>query len=220
MTDNDLTLIKQGAEAKIYLGSFCSRQSIIKERFSKKYRHPTLDEILSKDRTKSEARMLVRCRMAGIKTPAVYFVDLNSNRLWLEYIKDSVTVKEYVEKSSEDSLNQLAETLGYILAKMHKCDVIHGDLTTSNILLCPPYNTVKCVTLIDFGLSHLDSSTEDKGVDLYVLKRAYISSHPTKAWVFDKILESYAINYQPHSKEIMKKYAEIELRGRKRSMVG
>jgi tRNA A-37 threonylcarbamoyl transferase component Bud32 len=32
--------------------------------------------------------------------------------------------------------------------------------------------------LIDFGLSYVDSKTEDKAVDLYVLKRAIISANP------------------------------------------
>lgn len=58
-------LWKQGAEAKVYLGTFFGQPVIVKERFAKKYRHPSLDQHLTQERFKSEARMLVRCKAAG-----------------------------------------------------------------------------------------------------------------------------------------------------------
>ncbi|KAF7822953.1 TP53-regulating kinase [Senna tora] len=41
--DSSLILLKEGAEASDFVG----RRSVIKERFSKKYMHPTLDSKLT-----------------------------------------------------------------------------------------------------------------------------------------------------------------------------
>ena len=90
--------------------------------------------------------------------------------------------------------------MGINLAKLHNADIIHGDLTTSNILVSIKYKfiTVRKLSLnndsviksilfestydsmlfIDFGLSYVSSMVEDKAVDLYVLKRAIISANP------------------------------------------
>ena len=45
--------------------------------------------------------------------------------------------------------------------------------------------------MIDFGLSQVTAKTEDKAVDFYVLKRAFISTHPGSELLFEKILEYY-----------------------------
>lgn len=58
-------LMKQGAEAKIYHGHFHGKPCIVKERFPKAYRHPQLDQEITKDRLKGEVRSLVRSRFAG-----------------------------------------------------------------------------------------------------------------------------------------------------------
>lgn len=110
--------------------------------------------------------------------------------------------------------------MGQILAKMHDEDVIHGDLTTSNMLLRrsgeqAEYNLV----LIDFGLSYISALPEDKGVDLYVLEKAFLSTHPNTEEVFEKLLKSYASSSKK-SLAVIKKLDEVRLRGRKRSMVG
>lgn len=60
-----MTLIKQGAEAKIYESIFYDRPCIVKERFTKAYRHECLDRSLTQQRLKSEARAMLRCRMKG-----------------------------------------------------------------------------------------------------------------------------------------------------------
>ena len=38
--------------------------------------------------------------------------------------------------------------------------------------------------MIDFGLSYLKKSVEDKAVDLYVLEKAFISTHPEREQEF------------------------------------
>ena len=71
------------------------------------------------------------------------------------------------------------DKIGQILAKMHDIDLIHGDLTTSNILITKSITEQSHVLyFIDFGLSYQRNTIEDKAVDLYVLERAFLSSHP------------------------------------------
>lgn len=58
-------LVKQGAEARVYRRVFLGRPTIVKERFQKRYRHPALDDKLSRRRTLQEVRSILRCRRAG-----------------------------------------------------------------------------------------------------------------------------------------------------------
>ncbi|XP_033116602.1 EKC/KEOPS complex subunit TP53RK-like [Anneissia japonica] len=216
-------MVKQGAEARVYEGEFFSRAIIVKERFSKKYRHPILDEKLTKKRTTQEVRAIMRCKKAGIATPAVYFVNYETNQIFMENIKDSLTVKDYIqrlqtEEDGEEHLKRLSDKIGNILATMHDIDVIHGDLTTSNILIKRPFEDLHLV-LIDFGLSHVSKLLEDKGVDLYVLERALLSTHPNTEIFFERILQNYS-QKSKKSKEVLVKLEEVRMRGRKRLMVG
>lgn len=63
---------------------------------------------------------------------------------------------------------------------MHDAAVVHGDLTTSNILVkdAPGTEAGFEIVLIDFGLAAMQPNVEDKAVDLYVLERAFTSTHP------------------------------------------
>lgn len=217
------TLVKQGAEARVYKTQFYNKNTIVKERFSKSYRHPSLDEKLTHRRTNQEVRSILRCRKAGICTPAVYFVDYSSHRIFMEEIPDSVTARDHINnllqlsaEAAEQKLQTLAQNIGNTLAEMHNVDCIHGDLTTSNILLKKGFEKI---VVIDFGLSFISGLTEDKGVDLYVLERAFLSTHPNTEHIFQIVLESYKKRAKK-TEEIIKKLDEVRLRGRKRTMVG
>lgn len=67
----------------MYLSSLAGRQCIVKERFSKGYRHPELDKKLTFRRTSQEARCIVRCRAAGIPTPALLYLDVAASKLYV-----------------------------------------------------------------------------------------------------------------------------------------
>jgi TP53 regulating kinase-like protein len=137
----------------------------------------------------------------------------------MENIVDATTVKEYIKSSpSQQHLEDLASTIGITVGKLHTQNIIHGDLTTSNLLI--RNENVSSVTVIDFGLSYINCSPEDKGVDLYVLERALISTHPNTELLFQIILKSYSKANKRDGKETIKKYEEVRLRGRKRLMVG
>ncbi|KAF7642564.1 hypothetical protein LDENG_00255670 [Lucifuga dentata] len=219
-------LLKQGAEARVYRAVFLGKTTIVKERFPKRYRHPVLDEKLTHRRTVQEVRSILRCRKAGISAPVVYFVDYTSHCIFLEEIVGSVTVRDHItscqqsEPRPQRELEQLAERVGHILAKMHDEDVVHGDLTTSNMLLrCSKEKAESDLVLIDFGLSYISALPEDKGVDLYVLEKAFLSTHPNTEALFEKLLKSYTVSSKKSS-AVIKKLDEVRLRGRKRSMVG
>lgn len=214
--DCGLELVKQGAEARLYHGLFQGRSCIVKERFSKKYRHPDLDRELTKERMRNEARSLVRCRMAGVHAPVVYSVNLKRNWIVMEHMVNRVTVKDFIKKpASRPDLEVLAANIGRDVGNLHTQNVIHGDLTTSNMLV---EEATLQLTFIDFGLSYVDSTPEDKGVDLYVLERALLSTHPDTEWFFQGVLDSYTTTKD--SKEVIKKLEEVRLRGRKRLMIG
>lgn len=141
---------------------------------------------------------------------------------------DAVTVRDYIYRVQEqhretanDILMPLAEAVGGLLGKMHVKNIIHGDLTTSNMLLQGEPSDLK-LFLIDFGLSSFEASAEDKGVDLYVLERAFLSSHPNTQEVFNVILRTYCsvMNNAGVCREVISKLDEVRLRGRKRTMVG
>lgn len=221
-SQGNMSLIKQGAEAKIYSTHFYGKPAIVKERFKKSYRHPSLDEKLSRRRIGQEVRAIGRCRKGGIRTPCVYFVDQETSRIYMEQLKECYTSREIIanllKKDTLEAANQLdciATKIGSTLARMHDVDCIHGDLTTSNMLIKGHDEVI----LIDFGLSTVSNLAEDKGVDLYVLERAFLSTHPNTEALFQVIVASY-MKHAKRADEVIKKLNEVRMRGRKRTMVG
>lgn len=222
-----MKLIKQGAEARIYVQQYLGKPTIIKERFVKKYRHPSLDEYLTKERIKAECRAILKSRSVGVKTPTIYLADLRRRSIYMEYFENSVTVKDFIIGGHDDSLEALAESIGTQIAKMHSCNIVHGDLTTSNMLLVNNNGSGDFATncfaalelvFIDFGLAQQEASPEDKGVDLYVLERALISAHEGAEVIFRNILEAY--QKCSANEDVLRKYKEVKARGRKRTMIG
>ncbi|CAG0888320.1 unnamed protein product [Darwinula stevensoni] len=222
----DWGLLKQGAEARIFKGEFYGRPCLLKERFKKNYRQPALDELLTKERTKAEVRMLMKCRLIGLPIPALFLVELEKGRIYMEYLEDAITVKDRIsslegggggDRTSQE-MKRLAGLIGQSLGRMHSHNIIHGDLTTSNMLL--RLSAANRLYLIDFGLSFVDGRSEEKGVDLYVLERAILSTHPNCDALFQEILQEYAKEYITGGKEVLRKLDDVRLRGRKRTMVG
>ncbi|VEN56359.1 unnamed protein product [Callosobruchus maculatus] len=225
-----LELMKQGAEARLYVGLYMGKPTIAKERFKKAYRHEVLDDLLTKERIKAESRAAVRCKMAGIRTPTIYLVDCNRRTIFMEYFAYSITAKEFIEntpQSTNNTLELFSVELGKLLGRMHEANIIHGDLTSSNVLVVNKqdkkvFSNMECleIVLIDFGLARVESNIEDKAVDLYVLERALLSTHSVAEKLFINILDGYLANYKQGGKEVLKKLEEVRARGRKRTMVG
>ena len=162
----------------------------------------------------------------GIAVPVLYFVDSTTNSFYMEDIVNSVTVRDHIfstQKTAEDSaidrLSPLAEKIGQIVGKMHAGKLIHGDLTTSNMLVRGNSDDLDIV-LIDFGLSFSEGLAEDKGVDLYVFERALLSTHPNTEQLFELMLSAYKKFNPKEADDVISKYEEVKMRGRKRTMVG
>jgi len=122
------------------------------------------------------------------------------------------------------TIGEIMGLVGSEIAKMHKADIIHGDLTTSNMMIRHPFaakgpSHTKLV-LIDFGLAHTSSLVEDKAVDLYVLERAFASTHPDSEPMFFAVLEAYKNGMGTDWAAVERRLEDVRLRGRKRSMVG
>ena len=213
-------LIKQGAEARVYKSDFFGKPVIAKERFVKSYRVATLDQKLSQRRMSQEARSMARCRRYGIRAPAVYHLDFQKRVIFMEEITEGMLLKDYIVgldvEGDSDTLTALVKLIGAVLAQMHDIDVVHGDLTTSNMIYDP---NSRSLTLIDFGLSYVSGLVEDKGVDLYVLERAFLSTHPNTEQLFRTLLDSYSSSSK-NSVAVIAKLDEVRMRGRKRTMVG
>jgi TP53 regulating kinase-like protein len=166
--------------------------------------------------------------LSGIRAPVVYYVDLEENKIYMEFIEESITVRDHIVSIQKqypenyvEKLQTMAEKIGSIIAKIHEKNIIHGDMTTSNMLLKTPVDDKNLdIIMIDFGLSYIENVAEDKGVDLYVLERAFLSTHPNTEKLFDHLLKSYVKHSKGGAVEVMKKLEEVRLRGRKRTMVG
>ncbi len=202
-----MTLIAQGAEAVIRKASWHSRPVVVKERVPKAYRAKELDSRLRSARTRSEAQLMAHARKAGIITPLIFDVDITSCSITMEFV-EGPTAKTVLQDSPERL--DMANIIGSRVGRLHRADVIHGDLTTSNIIF---RGREPC--FIDFGLGERSTEQEKKGVDLHLLKEALSSAHSEHAGLFAAVAKGYVSEY-PEGGQILKLVEEIEERGRYR----
>ena len=203
-----MELIAQGAEAKIYkvLGENES-VTILKDRFVKTYRHETIDKKLRKSRTKREAKVMGKLQELGLNVPKLISMNDKEMQISMEYIEGNKVRDEFEEKYEE-----LSKQIGEIVGKIHTTDIIHGDLTTSNMIL-----NSKKVYLIDFGLTFFSNKIEDKAVDLHLLNQALQSRHhKIHEKSFKIILKNYEKNYED-SKAVISRLEVVEGRGRNKN---
>lgn len=189
--------IARGAEAVLYE----DKDRIIKHRSKKKYRIKELDDELRKQRTRREANLLIK-----IPIPHPKLIDSdNKEKIVMEKIKGK-KLRDILDKKPE-----LAKKIGELVAELHNHNIIHGDLTTSNMIL----NKKEGVMFIDFGLSFYSHKIEDKAVDIHLFKQALNSKHHK---VYDKALKEFLKGYKKINKykEILNRLKKVEMRGRYR----
>lgn len=198
-----LELIAKGAEANLYLEG----DKLIKHRIKKGYRIKEIDTKLRKSRTQREARLLENSRRKGIPVPRVYKVDLDEKKIVMEFI-DGELIKDLIPSLPDDEIKRIAEKIGRIIAKLHGVNIIHNDLTTSNMIL----KNGK-IFLIDFGLGVTSTRIEDKAMDLVVLKKSLSAAHIDK---FDLIWGSLLDGYKDirEYEKILRRIATIARRAR------
>jgi Kae1-associated kinase Bud32 len=208
--------IAQGAEAIILRDSGI----VVKERVTKKYRIPEIDEKLRERRTRLEARLLREARRAGVMTP--HIVEEEKFTIRMEFI-DGQKIRDAI---NEENFTEIADEIGKNVALLHRYDMIHGDLTTSNMIIVwkpKPLNRGEVkeenarnftIYFIDFGLGFFSQRIEDKATDLYLLREALESTHfdiVDRAWPL--VLDAYKIHYTGSDK-VIKTLSRIEKRGR------
>ncbi|KAI6229968.1 Non-specific serine/threonine protein kinase [Aphelenchoides fujianensis] len=160
-----------------------------------------------------------------IDVPAIFFLDSQTNAIIFEFV-DGVTAKAFIEETRktsdeqqfEETMRRLGRRVGEVIGRIHSVGFSHGDLTTSNVMLRGA--EVERVCFIDFGLSGNRSTSEDFGVDLYVLERAIRTTHVDLEFLMDEILAGYASVQWKGAKDALNKLAEVRTRGRKREMIG
>ena len=206
-----IKLISQGAEAKIFL----NKDEITKDRIPKGYRHPALDKQIRTRRTRSESKILIKAKAAKVNVPKVH--QTNKFDIQIEYIEGdrlSETLNDYDEKKQFKTMQQL----GKQVALLHTNNIIHGDLTTSNVILQLPTTNYKLPTtkskiyIIDFGLSFVSTKQEDKAVDLHLIKQALEAKHFQN---HKDLFEAFKKGYKwEETEKILERLIVVEKRGR------
>tara|TARA_Y100000310_G_scaffold324031_1_gene385345 strand:- start:19187 stop:19786 length:600 start_codon:yes stop_codon:yes gene_type:complete len=194
--------IAQGAEAIITKDS----EMIIKERFSKAYRLPHLDESLRKFRTRREAKVLGKLNDLNFPAPKVKEFSDQRMSIVMDFVPGE-KLKDVLMQSS--NFSDFAEQIGQNLAKLHRENIVHGDLTTSNMIV---HKETGNLHFIDFGLSSFSERLEDKAVDLFLLDRSLEATHfEHYPEIFAKVIEGY--DY-PGCKEVLQRLEAVKKRGR------
>jgi TP53 regulating kinase-like protein len=207
-------IIHKGAEANLYYGKWFGKEVIFKCRAPKLYRIEILDKNIRTLRTLSEARALIRVKNYGVNVPQVFEIDPINATIIMKYIQGE-KLKNVLEKLEVPKKERYFEMIGKYIAILHKNGIIHGDITTSNLIVTPNEE----IFLIDFGLHEYSDSIEDKSVDLHLLKKVLISSHGNN---YNLCFKSFLKGYQEEFGEIgiqqctaiIKNIDAIETRGR------
>ena len=174
--------------------------------------------------------------MDGINVPKLIAADPYNGFIWQSKIGETLAngtfsnLKNFLWMNNNDEnaykkeVEEVLYNVGRQIGILHTNHYVHGDLTSSNIVLEQDKSSNEWTPfLIDFGLSGYSTLVEDKGVDLYVLERAILSTHSLYAEKYNEwLLEGYKQSYsnQDDLKQVLKRFEEVRLRGRKRSMLG
>jgi Kae1-associated kinase Bud32 len=203
-------IIQQGAEAIIILDK--KKNYIIKKRIKKNYRILDIDEKIRKLRTRSEAKILIKLYNL-IKVPKVLKSNEKTKEIILEFINGK-KLSEYLDNFSLKKQEQILMQIGESIAKIHDINIIHGDLTTSNMIL-KEEKQKKEIYFIDFGLSFQNGKYEDKAVDIHLLKQALEAKH-YKNWelLYKKFLKGY--KKSENFEKTLNQLKKVEKRGRYR----
>jgi Kae1-associated kinase Bud32 len=195
-------LIFQGAEAKIILMG----DKIVKDRIPKSYRIPELDNKIRTKRTKKEAKLLDKASSI-IPAPKPLHLPDFGRMIHMPFIKGQ-KLSDNLDNFPIKKQKQICKQIGESIAKLHENNIIHGDLTTSNMIL-----KQNKVYFIDFGLGYISSKYEDKAVDLHLLKQALEAKH-YKRWemLFEEVFKGYKISKDANI--ILERIKAIEKRGR------
>jgi TP53 regulating kinase-like protein len=195
-------IIQRGAEAILYLRD----GELVKERVRKGYRIPELDVKIRKMRTRGEAKLMKRAKAGGAPVPNTRAE--GDFMLVMEYI-NGTKLKDSLSSMDKARRNGVCGAVGEIVAKLHDAGIMHGDLTTSNMILHEGKTF-----LIDFGLGKFSFSVEDQAVDLFLLYEALKSTHFAvleECW--ESVITAYSRHF-PQAKDVLARMEKIKKRRR------
>lgn len=198
--------IARGAEAVLYLGERDGSRVLVKDRIRKGYRLDELDTRIRRLRTRHEDSLLDRARRAGVHVPCV--MDSSEDKIVMEFI-DGIRVKDAFNGMGDGERDDVCRLVGEALGRLHANGIVHGDFTTSNMMLMAGR-----LYVIDFGLGKVSGKVEDQAVDLYLLHEALKAAHfkyLNEAW--QRILKSYRQQYS-HAPDVLRRLEKIERRRR------
>jgi len=195
-------IIQQGAEAIILL----DKDKIIKRRIKKSYRLPEVDDKIRKSRTRKEAKLLDKSSQF-INIPNIIQVNENNQEIIMQYLNGK-KLSEHLDKFGKDKAQKICKQIGKQIAKLHDNNIIHGDLTTSNMILLD-----NKLFFIDFGLGFTSARIEDKAVDLHLIRQALEAKH-FKNWqdFFKSVIKGYSSSKD--SNKVLEQLKKVESRGR------
>lgn len=196
-------ILGRGAEAIIFL----EKDKVIKDRIKKSYRIPELDKQIRKLRTRAEGKILEKASKI-ISVPKVFKTDEKEKKLIIEFI-DGKKISDSLDSFPLKEQKEICKKIGNSVGKLHDSGIVHGDLTTSNMILKD-----KKVYFIDFGLSFNSPKYEDRAVDLHLLKQALEAKHFAH-WeiLFKEVISEYKKTSKEAEKTLIQ-FIKVEKRGR------
>ncbi|MCD6428141.1 MAG: Kae1-associated kinase Bud32 [Desulfurococcales archaeon] len=208
----ELEILAVGAEAVLMKGYFLGIESVYKVRIPKPYRDTRLDLKLRRERTLAEAKLMITAKRAGVNVPYILLIEPDAGVIIMEYLRGDL-LKNVLNTLQDLVMHKTLKLVGAMVGKLHSAGIVHGDLTTSNIIVRrdtgEPY-------LIDFGLAKVSDDIEDKGVDVHLFLRSLESTHyVVKDKAYKYFLEGYGeVVGQEELSRVVDKVREIRLRGR------
>ncbi len=203
-------LLYRGAEADVIRGKWRGLDAVFKVRKRLSYRLDVLDAEIRRQRTVHEAEMIRSAKDAGVRAPYLYYVDPGRATIVMEYVEGD-RMKDSVASLPEREGSSLFRMLGADAARLHSAGIMHGDLTTANVV-CRPDGLV----FLDFGLSVHSSRVEDHAVDLRLIKETIVGAHAAVASAsIVALLGGYAtVAGKARARAVFRQLREIERRGR------
>src|SRR3989344_856721 len=119
-----MNVIARGAEAVIKK----EKSYLEKDRIKKSYRLKELDQEIRKSRTRREASLIRAARRIGVNVPSI--IDESSETIKMEFLAG----KRIKDALNEENYEELCNKIAASIALLHQNDIIHGDLTTSNMM--------------------------------------------------------------------------------------
>ncbi|RLE70904.1 MAG: Kae1-associated kinase Bud32 [Thermoprotei archaeon] len=201
-------MLSIGAEAVLARCYWRGFEAVAKYRLPKPYRDGLLDKLLRSRRTVLEAKLLVESKRVGVPTPSLLYVNPDLHILLTDFIP-GVKLRDVLTKLQEPK--DIFRRIGVYAGLLHERGIVHGDLTTSNMLVVGSR-----IFVIDFGLGDFSNELEQHGVDVHLMLRSLESTHPSLVQpLYAAFLEGYAeVRGEDMRRAVEVKVKEIRRRGR------